>query len=142
VKTVTVCALCLVVLSFGTTAGAASKKQAKAISEYCHLCEAAFHISERLVRMLAKHPYEAALAAYAGKVADLNSDLFRRIKPPPGAETIKDHFGKAALAFKKAVLLHKKAQYKLSDEAGKKCVREFMLAIAEVRRLRREGIIP
>jgi len=134
--------LCVAVLVCGVTAEAASKKQARRISEYCHICEAASRISERLVRMLAKHPYESGLAAYAGKIADVNADIFRKLGAPAGAEKVKEHFGKAAAAFKRAVVLHKKAEYKASDEAGRECLREFLLAVAEVRRLRKEGVIP
>jgi len=141
-RTTLVLLLTVAVLACGTPACGASKKTAKAVSEYCHICEAASRISVELVGMLAKHPYETRLAAYAAKIADTNTDIFRRLKAPAVAADVKEHFGEAAAAFKKAVTLHLKAEYKASKEAGAKCVQEFFKAAAAVRKLRREGVIP
>jgi hypothetical protein len=136
--------LCLTVavLWGGSNAQAADTKKAKAISEYCHVCEAASRVSLEFVVMLAKHPYERALAAYAAKIADTNTEVFRRLKAPPGAGKIKEHFGKAVAAFERAVKLHRKGEYKASDKAGKECRKEFWAAVAEVKKLRRDGVIP
>jgi len=132
----------VVLLVAAAPAVAADKKQAQKISAYCHVCEAASRVSVQLVGMLAKHPYEEALAAYASKVADLNTAIFRRLKPPRGAEKVAEHFGKATAAFEKAVKLHRKAEYKASDEAGHECRTEFWKAVGEVLELRRKGVIP
>jgi len=141
-KTALMLLLCVAVLWCGMTAEAADKKKAKAISQYAHICEAASRISLVLVGMLAKHPYEGGLGTYAAKIADANKDIFARLNAPPGAGKIKEHFGKAVVAFKKAAVLHRKAEYKASDKAGVECKREFWLAVAEVKKLRKEGVIP
>jgi len=141
-KTFCASVLCVAMLFGGISAEGADKKKAKAISAYCHICEAASRISLQLVVMLAKHPYENALAGYAAKVADVNTDIFRRVRPPAGAEEVREHFGKAVAAFEKAVRLHRKAEYKASKEAAATCREEFWKAVAAVRKLRREGVIP
>jgi predicted outer membrane protein len=135
-------ALCVAVLLAGGVARAADKRTAKAVSQYAHICEAASRVSIELVRVLAKHPYETKLASYANKIAEANVYIFKRLKAPAKAAGIKLHFGKAVAAFQKAAEEHLKANYKLSDKFGKECVAEFWKAVAEVRKLRREGVIP
>ncbi len=126
----------------GLVAQGADQKEAEAISEYGHICEAASRISIQLIIMLAKHPYEDVLAGYAEKIAEANVYVFKRLRCPPGAEAVKEHFGKAVLAFEKAVALHRKGKYKESDEAGTECKTEFWAAVAEVQKLRKDGVIP
>jgi len=126
----------------GRVAESAEQNEAEAISEYCHVCEAASRIGIQLIIMLAKHPYEDALAGYAEKIAEANVYIFKRLRCPPGAEAVKERFGKAVLAFEKAVALHRKGKYKESDEAGAECRTEFWAAVAEIQKLRKDGVIP
>jgi len=135
--------LVLCALSFCVVAAnGADKKKAEAISAYCHVCEAASRISLELVGMLAKYPYESPMVKYAAKIADVNTSVFENATVPAGAESVHEHFGKAVAAFEKAVKLHHQAEYKASKEAARKCTTEFVRAVAEVKKLRKEGVIP
>jgi len=141
-KRVGVLVLCGALLGGAAVAEGANKKTAKAISQYCHVCEAASRISIQLVGMLAKHPYESPLAAYAEKISEANVYIFKRLRPPAAAADVKEHFGKAVTAFEKAVALHRRAKYKAADEAGAECKKEFWAAVLAVGKLRKEGVIP
>ncbi len=134
--------VCIAILWTCVRAEAADKKKAEAITQYCRVCVAASRVSLVLVAMLARHPHEAYLAAYAQKVAEANKIIFSKMKVPAGAEKVKEHFGKAVEAFKKAATLHRKAEYKEADEAAEECKREFRRAVAEVQKLRADGVIP
>jgi hypothetical protein len=135
-------AVALVCVGPALGAGSASKKRAKAILEYCHICEACSRISLELVGMLARYPHENRLVAYAAKIATANDYIFQRLKAPPEADKVKEHFGKAVAAFELAVKRHGAGDYKGSHEAGKTVRQEFVKALFEVGRLRKQGVIP
>jgi hypothetical protein len=134
--------LALVCVAPAMGADTAAQKQAKAILEYCHICEACSRISIELVGMLARYPHERRLVAYAAKIAEANDYIFKRLKAPAAAAKVKGHFGNAVTAFELAVKRHAGGDYKGSHEAGRTVKQEFVRALLEVGRLRKEGLIP
>jgi hypothetical protein len=118
------------------------RKKAKRVASYIALCETVGRVGIQVGGMLEHHPYEKAMSIYARDIARLHHQLFQKLPPPEGAEKLHKRMQDAIEAFARSADAHYKADYATSNKYRKEAMQEFLKAIAEVGRMRRDGTIP
>jgi hypothetical protein len=125
----------------GGTADEARKKAERATS-YVLLAETVTRTSLQTAGMLDRQPFDKALAFYARGLGRLHVQLYEKLTPPEGTEGLHKQVQEAVDEFALMAEAHYSADYPTSRKHRENCVKEFLQALAELQKLKRQGVVP
>jgi hypothetical protein len=119
-----------------------TRKKAKRVSSYIAFCETVGRVGIQVGGMAEHHPYDKAVVTYVREISRLHARLFAKLTPPEGAETLHKRVKDAVTEFAKAAEAHYQADYSTAHKHRQKALHDFVRALAEIGKLRRNGTIP
>ncbi|NQT52766.1 hypothetical protein HQ576_11970 [bacterium] len=117
-------------------------RKAKRATSYVMLAETVSRVSLQVGGMTDREPFDKALAWYARSLGRLHVQLYDKLTPPEGVESLHAKYKSAVAEFAQMAEAHYKADYPTARKHREKCVKEFIQAVGQLAKLKRDGVMP